>query len=467
MDKINIFLIFLIFNFCLNTRQKRKEITQEEFNKMMGVPQVKLERKLIEESPYISFKDIISQKDSNIGSSEDSSGDSSSKKEESQKLINIKCLWANKYNVYSLQELQNKEKDYEKDFDSGKIIFNLCQNTITKVDEEESDSTVLWDNGNETIKIAGSINGDGENKNVWSELGNDDNQSGLVIRLVEGDICEGNEKHQTTLKIYCDPEVDEDNFLDSINLDYFSNETCIHVIEARSIYGCTLNSIYLLKRIFDEYKIPFSILFIIIGIFLCLWGYKYLNITVMLVSSIIGSYLVTVAVLNFFPSTITSETRLWITLAIGFFVGLVMGFFLKNDVQGFVIMQAGILGYSVGTFAYQIVQEYIEWDPTYLYYATLAVCTVIGLLLGLCMYKVILTLGTAVFGGYLAMRGVSFIVGNYVDENQIIDLIKNQEFEQLKEIRGPWVYGYLGSWLALSLIGLFIQCKHTKKNRRK
>ena len=29
------------------------------------------------------------------------------------KLINIKCLYSQDYNIYSLQVLQNKEKDYE------------------------------------------------------------------------------------------------------------------------------------------------------------------------------------------------------------------------------------------------------------------------------------------------------------------------------------------------------------------
>ena len=81
------------------------------------------------------------------------------------------------------------------------------------------------------------------------------------------------------------------------------------------------------------------------------------------------------------------------------------------------------------------------------------------------MVKPIIILGTSCLGGYLIMRSISLIFGNYLDENAIIDLIKNQEYDQLLEMRNNWVYLYLGIWLVLTLIGTIYQCCKSGKNK--
>ena len=48
-----------------------------------------------------------------------------------------------------------------------------------------------------------------------------------------------------------------------------------------------------------------------------------------------------------------------------------------------------------------------------------------------------------------------------------IDLIKNQEWEQLKELRNSWLYAYLGSWLALAIAGTIVQCRYHREEKGK
>ncbi len=192
-----------------------------------------------------------------------------------------------------------------------------------------------------------------------------------------------------------------------------------------------------------------------------------MKLTIITVTGIAGCYLITVLVLSKFPDKVDSEKNLWILMGISLVLGLAIGYFLRDEVQGYVVMLGGALGYSCGTFAYQIVQNYITWDPEYLYYATLIICTMIGLFLGMFLFKAIVTLGTAMLGGYLAMRGASFILGHYLDEQTIIDLIKNKEFEQLKEIRDGWTWAYLGGWAVLTAVGCFIQLRQSKKGKNK
>ena len=233
----------------------------------------------------------------------------------------------------------------------------------------------------------------------------------------------------------------------------------------RSLYGCSLRSTYLFIKLLNDYRFVFCVLFVIIGIIFCFFGHRYMKYLIMFICGFIGCYAITAAILNFFPNFITTELWLLICLLVCFVLGCILGWFLKDEIKFSVLITGGFLGYSCATFVYQIIQNYVEFDPEILYYACVGVCIVIGALLGWFLTDPILIIGTSVFGGYLAMRGVSLVAGNYLDEGYIIDLIKSKEWEQLQEIRDGWTYAYLGSWVILAIAGIFIQCKNNKKTK--
>ena len=122
------------------------------------------------------------------------------------------------------------------------------------------------------------------------------------------------------------------------------------------------------------------------------------------------------------------------------------------------------MGYTFSLFFYQILQNFIEWNPQILYYITIGVCVIIGALICIFLYNSALIIGTTILGGYIAMRGVTFIFGEYLDEGQFVDLVQNGEFEQLKEIRSGWTFAYLGLWLVLIVGGICFQCKKYKQS---
>jgi len=188
----------------------------------------------------------------------------------------------------------------------------------------------------------------------------------------------------------------------------------------------------------------------------------------MFVCGILGCYLITAAVLSWFPNLITDELGLIICLIVCFILGCIVGFFLKGEIKFNAILLGGFLGYSSATFVYQIVQNYVsDWNPEYVRYGCIGVCIVVGALLGYWLSDPILLLGTSVLGGYLVMRGISLIFGHYLDEGYILDLIKNKEFDQLKEIRDGWTYAYLGTWIVLTVVGTFVQCRDKRKSGKK
>ena len=112
------------------------------------------------------------------------------------KLINIKCLYAKNFNMYSLQALQKKDGDYEiKDTtDERTVLFNFCQNTF-----KQTDSTVVKIDGDQIIRLAGSIEGEGNDKNVWTQIGDTKNPTGITSDIVLGYKCGYNNQHQTQI----------------------------------------------------------------------------------------------------------------------------------------------------------------------------------------------------------------------------------------------------------------------------
>jgi hypothetical protein len=208
----------------------------------------------------------------------------------------------------------------------------------------------------------------------------------------------------------------------------------------------------------------FSAAFILLGLFFVLWGYKSETVTLILVLGVIFCYLIIIIVLNFIPSLIDTEQKLFILIGAGFLAGSVIGFLLKSKITILFVLLGGGMGYSFAQFVYQIVQSMIDWNPTYLYYATIAVCVVAGILVSLFILKSIIIFATSFLGGYIAMRGVSVIFGNYIDEGQFVDLIRNGEYEQLKELRNGWTFAYLGLWLVLTIFGVYYQCRGHKKS---
>ena len=321
----------------------------------------------------------------------------------------------------------------------------------------------MTENG-ELKRIAGSIDGDGKNKNTWDRFKDLDEigAEGIYITYVNGEQCSSVQQHKTIFKLYCDPNIKDEDFLKNVNLTGFEEESCSHIIIARSIYGCPLTSNYLLNRVLNQYKFLFIIGFLLVGLFLAYFGEKCITITVMLVTGVVVCFIITVFVLNFISFLITTEQYLLYLIGGGFLLGAFIGFLLRAKVTIYVIILGGSFGYSVAIFIYQIIQNFVDWNPEYVYYGTVGVCVVIGALLGLCALKLVFIIGTAVLGGYIAMRAFALWFGNYVDEREVIDLIKNKEYEQLDQVRSPWTYAYLCLWAFFFISGACFQLRGGK-----
>ena len=181
---------------------------------------------------------------------------------------------------------------------------------------------------------------------------------------------------------------------------------------------------------------------------------------------VVGCYFRTSLILSLFPDFITTELWLFVCLLVCGILGCIIGYFTKDEVSFYIILSGAFLGYSVATFFYQIVQNYVEWDPQILYYVCIGICVVAGGAIGYFFHDPILILSLGGSPEPLIYSIKEFKPDKVVlDEGMTIDLIKNQEWDQLKEMRNSWIYAYLGTWLALTIAGTIVQCRYHRKEK--
>ena len=448
--KINIFLIALIFSFLASFSKQKEEnglyktfLSKKNFQELNGE---------MEEN-----KDDLKEGESQTDLPTDN---------EEKTFVNIKCLYVSKYNVYSLQKL-TKDDGYSIAYKNYTIKFNFCKNLKgfeSTVVFEKNTSEAIEQNENQ-ILFAGSIDGTKNSKNEWFELDEDNGKKGVKIRLSEGEKCNEKENHKTYFLIYCNESVSDEDFEKNLEFDTFNENGCLHYIKAKSIYGCALNQWYLLRRLMKEYKYLFAAGFVLIGLFLALWGKRFETPTIMLVCGIFICYIISAIILNLIPSLIKTENNLWTLLVVTFVAGCIIGFLLKKKVTAFAIFMGACAGYSVSEFVYQFIAGFITANPTILYWIVFGVCILVGGLLGYWIKEAIVIIGTSLVGGYIVMRGFTLLFDNYMELAEFADLAKNGEIEQLKDIKNGWVYAYLGLWLVVSAGGIYYQCRLHKKKK--
>lgn len=175
-----------------------------------------------------------------------------------------------------------------------------------------------------------------------------------------------------------------------------------------------------------------GLIIIAVGVFLLIFGAKFLKVTMFLAGILASLTAITLIVFNFF--TVNSDTTVWIILGVSLCIGLGLSYAFMNLFKIFIMIIGGYGGYTLGIFLYQFVLDFIHASPDVVYWVTIIICVVICAFLALWATKHVLIIGTCVTGGYAIVRGASLYLGNFPSENIIIDLIKRQEWDQLKSV---------------------------------
>ena len=286
------------------------------------------------------------------------------------------------------------------------------------------------------------------------------NKTGIWVNFTVGDTCTATNKdnypnYTTKYKITCDKNKKSENIYEIMNnFEDFDPNKCLNIIYGSSKFACPVSE-YMLEEVLYKNKYLTCAVLVLIGAFFAFAGGKYIIPTAVIIGGVFFTLIILLIVFNLF--TITSATTVWIIIGVSFLIGLFLGGLLSKAVKLLVLIVGAFVGYCAGNFVYEVALRYINTNPDTLYWIVIGVCVVICCIIAHFLFMKALAIGTAIIGGYLIIRGASFVIGHYPNESQMIDLIKHKEWEQLKEIKDNYVYIYYGAWILILIIDTLVQ----------
>ena len=393
----------------------------------------------------------------------------SSLKEDKKEKVLIKCFYiSNKYNVFDLTNMKYpsiKKGEYtEKLKDDYILYFNFCGNTNKTCNNTKGQ--VIADNKEECILEAGVM----DNGNQWEDLSNiNASLSGVKITLNSGGICNQNETLKRTMKfiIQCDKNKDpykNESRPYNIKSKNYNPDNCENEIVFESYYACPSINLASIWAKIEEMKYISSIVLIIIGIILLLFGKKCEQFTITILVFIISTTFLFIIIFAIMPSGGDRDIIFWVTVVVSIVLsGVISYFFWENTNLLLGIVSALIGGYLLGTFIYSLLLLKIK-ENLLINIVVIIVCMIIVFVITYNTLDYILIIITSIIGAYTIMRAFTFWIGGYPNESQLIELISKEEKDELRKLITFKFYIYIVVWILLTIGGIVFQIKKLDKD---
>lgn len=213
-------------------------------------------------------------------------------------------------------------------------------------------------------------------------------------------------------------------------------------------------------------KVWLGIILIIFGLLLSFLGAKFFWFSLIALLCVIFTTII--FILYFILQAIIGfQGTYWSVIVVvvcGCILGISIGICLKTMVSIFFIGIGGFMGYVVAMFLYNTVLNHIHSNPTVVFWVTVGVLVLLGMIIGYKFLKVLFIFTTSFFGSYLVIRALSFWIGGFPSESLVIDLINSQEWDTLGNVLTPVVYAYISGWVILTGLSMWYQF-HTNKDK--
>ena len=207
----------------------------------------------------------------------------------------------------------------------------------------------------------------------------------------------------------------------------------------------------------EAYEAYFGVFFVIIGGLMCFVGWKFIGVTVCLIGLITSVAIACLIFYAVYANATTDPQEFFYWLGGGIIAGIVLGVILCKYQKAGASMAAGWGGAIAGIVLNETVL-YRFGIPWLFYVATCGCAAVAGWLTTRYYEKGVIG-ATAILGGYMLMRGISFWFGGYINEFTIAKMIK----EGLASEIDPIYWVYIGSFVLFSIAGGFVQWKFYKR----
>lgn len=259
----------------------------------------------------------------------------------------------------------------------------------------------------------------------------------MSVTLNSGELCNptNNQAYSISITIDCDQEGKDGEITLIDPMPVFTNNHCEYQLYAKSKHGCILSNFYAISAFINANKIPFGIALIVIGLFLCFLGSKLVKITIAIIAFLSTVGLIFVLVFSIIGVNQLSNAIMWVILACTILLAAVVAYLFYKYVNVFYACLGGVTGFVIGMNIYTFFLRYIESNPDVVYWVTVVICVIIGILFAIYFRKHLLIISTSFIGSYAIIRGPSLYIGGFPSESQVTDLVKRKEFKQLSEVR--------------------------------
>lgn len=375
----------------------------------------------------------------------------------------VKCFWfeTTNYTIFDLKKLENNTDSSYSFVSKAKkqVYYNFCGNIVNKKCNEKDYQVISYEES-KCISIGGPYQGG----NSWELLDPKNHTKGVKITLNSGEKC-GENSYSLIYNIQCDSNQTETLIL--LNPDEFDDTQCVNTLKFSSPHGCPDESVLSVYHFFEDKRMIFASILIIVGLFELVLGKMLLMPTTYIISASCLTGLVFLFIIQFTIPAHAVNAVLWVVLSISVIAGLVAGFIItkyKEQFIGFIL--GGFCGYLVGTVIYTTITCNLFPDyPTLTNIISVVLMMVVFMLVTYFFFDHIVIIGTSLIGGFFVVFGLGIFIGNFPNISLIMQLIKNREKDQWANLWNAWAYCYAAGWLLLFIGGVVCQYYLNRENK--
>lgn len=198
----------------------------------------------------------------------------------------------------------------------------------------------------------------------------------------------------------------------------------------------------------------------IIGLPFLFAGRKLFSCIVFVVGVLITVSVIMILFYATFMSNNTEAWVFWLVFSLTILGGLAVGFVLFKCQKLGAACIAGWGGFLGGLIINTAILGYANSEA--LFWITNISCALVAAALAFCFYFPVVITVTSFTGAYMFIRGISLFAGGYPNEFLLAQSVEDGTIEDQMTF---WFYLYLGFIVALTILGMVVQCKHLEKDK--
>jgi hypothetical protein len=260
----------------------------------------------------------------------------------------------------------------------------------------------------------------------------------LKIFTNSGEDCAKDERYSVTLMLHCQPKPADDTtdqpiyIVDEDSLKNFSTKKCHNTLKIKTSESCAKVDYYHISAFAYRNRIPVGLILIFIGLILMAAGIRFIKVLIFIYGVVMA---VTIALLIYsLIIQFVGDIPLWIILACSVVIGLGLGYCLIKMSKIFIICLGGYLGYLLFVFLFNLVLKHIHIWGAIVYFIVAVVFIIASAYVSLKISKIVIYLATSIIGAYIFIKGFTLIIGGYVSESIVNDLMNFAEYDLLKTV---------------------------------